>query len=223
MENNTNQYQERRKTFMETYAGDMILSTKIPEIAAELIKGQFGINIYEHSLVPIVFTVGWTEILKRLGSESTDECKLDVCGAQIEYMTEISESDKSTNIVPQMRHVREPIFQKNESNSSIGASFMDELTSACNTWRSVYAMETLTGIENKVREIVLTDYNIDLYTPAIVYPILGAVYAAGIELARQSKATINMYNIFEVDVIDDNIILTPLAFVKQWLKNDSKK
>ena len=32
-----------------------------------------------------------------------------------------------------------------------------------------------------------------------------------------------MYNIFEIDVIEDKIVLTPLAFVKQYLKDDSKK
>ena len=53
---------------------------------------------------------------------------------------------------------------------------------------------------------------------------MAATYVAGIQLARQSKDTINMYNIFEIDVVeDDKILLTPLATVKQWLKDDSKK
>jgi hypothetical protein len=32
-----------------------------------------------------------------------------------------------------------------------------------------------------------------------------------------------MYNVFEIDVTDDDtVLLTPLAMVKQYLKNDSK-
>jgi hypothetical protein len=60
--------------------------------------------------------------------------------------------------------------------------------------------------------------------PAAIYPIVGAAYAAGVQLAKETKNTINMYNIFEIDVVEgDKIILTPLAYVKQFLKNDSKK
>lgn len=225
MENNTiNSYQERRENFMETYKGDLILSKQIPEVAAQLIHEEFGVNIYDHSHIPIVFTVGWIEILKKLGREQSDECKVDVCGVQIEYMTEYSESDKSTNIVPQMRHVKTPLFQQRDNQTSIGASATDELLSRYSSWRSVYAMETLVGIENDIFKIVLDDYGINLMVAAAIYPIMAATYAAGVQIARRSKTTVNMYNIFEIDVVeDDKIILTPLATVKQWLKDDSKK
>lgn len=225
MENNSiKTYQERRNTFMETYEGDPILSKKIPEIAAELMHDQFGINIYDHSHIPIVFTVGWTEILKKLGKERADECKVDVCGVILEYVTETSESDKSTNIVPQMRHDKTPIFQKVENQVSLGVSFTDELQSKYASWRSVYVMETLVGIENEIFRIILEDFGINLFVASAIYPIMAATYVAGVQLARQLKETINMYNIFEIDVVeDDKIILTPLATVKQWLKDDSKK
>jgi hypothetical protein len=53
---------------------------------------------------------------------------------------------------------------------------------------------------------------------------MGATYTAGIQIARETKQTINMYNIFEIDIVEgDKVLLTPLAFVKQWLKDDSKK
>lgn len=224
MENNAKQWKERRDNFMETYKGDPILSKKLPEVAAGLMKAEFGVNIYDHSHIPIVFTVGWTEILKKLGSEQAEECKVDVCGAQLEYMTEFSESDKSTNIVPQMYHVKTPLFQEHEQATTIGASYTDNLISMYNAWRSVYALEALTGIENKIYEIILNDFGINLMVPAAIYPIMGATYTAGIQIARESKQTVNMYNIFEIDVVeDDKVILTPLAFIKQWLKDDSKK
>lgn len=221
---NAQKWKERRDNFMETYNNDLILSKKLPEVTAGLMKAQFGVNIIDHSHIPIIFTVGWTEILKKLGSEQAEECKVDVCGAQLEYMTEISESDKSTNIVPQMYHAKTPIFQAEEQTPTIGAAFTDALLERYNSWRSVYALEALTGIENKVFEVVLNDYGINLLVPAAIYPIMGATYAAGIQIARDTKQTVNMYNIFEIDVVEgDKILLTPLAFIKQWLKDDSKK
>ena len=88
----------------------------------------------------------------------------------------------------------------------------------------VYVMETITGIENEIFRIILEDFGINVFVASIIYPIMAATYVAGIQLARQSKDTINMYNIFEIDVVeDDKILLTPLATVKQWLKDDSKK
>lgn len=223
-ENNAKSWKERRENFMETYNHDPILSKKLPEVAAGLMKAEFGVNIFDHSHIPIVFTVGWTEILKKLGSEQAEECKVNVCGAQLEYITEKSESDKSTNIVPQMYHVKTPLFQQREQSPTIGASYNDTLMANYNAWRSVYALEAITGIENKVFETVLNDFGINLMVPAAIYPIIGATYAAGIQIARETKQTVNMYNIFEIDVVeDDKVILTPLAYVKQWLKDDSKK
>jgi hypothetical protein len=225
MENKvTTSFQERRNNFMEIYKNDPILSRRIPEIAAGFMKSEFGVNIYDHSHIPIVFTIGWREILKKLGSEQAEECKVDVCGARLEYTTEHSESDKSTNIVPQMFHVKTPLFTDKDIEMSIGASYNDELLNMYSAWRSVYAMEALTTIENKVFDIILKDYGINLMVPAAIYPIMGATYNAGIQIARETKNAVNMYNIFEIDVVDDDkIILTPLAFIKQFLKDDSKK
>ena len=220
----TNNYAERRKNFMEIFKNDPILSKRLPEIAAGFMKSEFGVNIYDHSHIPIVFPVGWREILKRIAKEQAEECKVDVCGARLEYTTEHSESDKSTNIVPQMFHVKTPLFQDRDIEMTIGASYTDELINMYSAWRSVYAMETLTGLENEVFDIILKEYGINLMVSAAIYPIMGATYNAGIALARETKQSINMYNIFEIDVIDDDkIILTPLAFIKQYLKDDSKK
>lgn len=220
----TNNYVNRREVFMKPFKDDDILARRIPEIAAGLMKGEFGINFYDHSYIPIIFTAGWKEILKHIGSENMEECKVDVCGVSIEYTTEHSESDKSTNIVPQMYHSKAPLFQKNDTQEmTLGVSYTDKLLEKYNAWRSVYAMEALTGIENKVFEQVLNEYGINIMQSAAIYPILGATYAAGLQLARELGRTINMYNIFEIDVVDDKTIITPLAFVKQFLKNDSKK
>lgn len=217
-------YNQRREIFMKPFKDNDILMHRIPEIAAGLMKKEFGINIYDHSHIPIIFTTGWKEILKQMGSENLEECKCDVCGVTVEYLTEHSESDKCTNIVPQMYHSKTPLFQDHDSQQmTLGVSYHDKLLEAYNSWRSVYAMEALTGIENKVFDEVLNHYGINMMVSAAIYPILGATYAAGVTLARELGETINMYNIFEIDVVEDKILLTPLAFVKQFLKDDSKK
>lgn len=225
MESNTiTNYKQRRENFMEPYKNNPILAKTLPEVTAGLLHSEFGINIIDHSHVPIIFTVGWTEILKKLGSEQAEECKVNVCGAELEFFTEKSESDKSTNIVPQMYHIKTPLFMKNEEQPTIGASYKDQLGAKYTAWRSVYALEALTSIENKVFEILINDFGINVMVACAIYPIIGATYAAGIQIARETKQTVNMYNIFEIDVVnDDKIILTPLAYIKQWLKDDSKK
>ena len=218
------EYANRREIFMKPFKGNNILEKKIPEIAAGLMKAEFGINIFDHSHIPIIFTTAWREILKAMGSENVEECRADVCGVSIEYTTEHSESDKSTNIVPQMYHKKTPLFSQNDNQElTLGVSYTDKILEKYNSWRSVYAMEALTGIENKVFDEILNEYGINIMQAAAIYPILGATYAAGVQLARETGQTINMYNIFEIDIVEDKTILTPLAFVKQFLKNDSKK
>lgn len=208
---------------MEDYAKDPIIAKRLPEIAAGLMKAEFGVNIYHHSYIPIVFKEGWNEILKFLHDQQADEYSADVCGCRIEYFTEYSESDKRTNIVPQMFHVRTPLFQKRDRNVTIGASYNDQLQQDYNAWRSVYALETLSGLENRVFDRVLNEYGINLMVPIAVYPIIGATYAAGIELAKECNTKINMYNIFDINVAGDKIILNPHPFVKQALKGDDKQ
>lgn len=224
MENNQQNYAERRANFMETYKGNTILSKTIPEVAAQLFHDEFGINIYDHSHIPIVFSTGWREILKFVGSQPTDEFAIDVCGVSLEYVTEMSESDKSTNIVPQMLHKKTPVFSKQSHQAVTGSSFNDELLNKYNSWRSVNLAETIDKIERDIYAIVLNEYGINLMVSATIFPLMAATYVAGLQVARETRETVNMYNIFEIDVVDDDkVILTPLSTVKQYLKNDSKK
>lgn len=221
---NQNNYEERRKNFMETFDGNIILTKTIPEVAAQLFHDEFGINIYDHSHIPIVFTVGWTEILKFVGSQQQDEFAIDVCGVSLEYVTEFSESDKSSNIVPQMLHKKTPIFMKQDHQAVTGSTYNDELLSKYNNWRTVNLAETIDKIERDIYSIVLNDYGINLMVSATIFPLMAATYVAGLQIARETRQTVNMYNIFEIDVVDDDrILLTPLSTVKQYLKDDSKK
>ena len=224
MDKNQTNYAERRKNFMEVFNGNTVLTQKIPEVTARLFYDEFGINVYDHSHIPIVFTVGWTEMLKFVGSQEADEFAIDVGGVSLEYVTEYSESDKSTNIVPQMLHKKTPIFVKQQHQTVTGSSFQDEMLSKYNAWRTVNLAETIDKIERDIYDIVLREYGINLMASATIFPLMAATYVAGLQIARESRDTVNMYNIFEIDVVDDDrIILTPLSTVKQYLKNDSKK
>ena len=221
---NKNNYEERRKNFMEVFNGNPTLTKLIPEVAAQLFHDEFGINIYDHSHIAIAFSVGWTEILKFVGQQPTDEFAIEVHGVSLEYVTEFSQSDKSSNIVPQIIHKKTPIFMKQQHQAVTGSSYNDELLGKYNAWRTVNLAETIDKIERDIFSIILNDYGINLLVSATIFPLMAATYVAGLQIARETKQTVNMYNIFEIDVVDgDRVLLTPLSTVKQYLKNDSKK
>lgn len=216
----------KRANFMEPYKNNLLLANKLPELALKLLEAQFDLTIMSLEAIPITFTIGWKEILAQLRAEQAEECKVQVAGIQIEYLTEKSESDKSTNIVPQMVHVKRPLFQKKQKSAPVsGYESTDHLNLEYNAWKSVYAAEVIEAVENKVFARILNEYGINLKTAGAVYPILGAVYAAAIEFAKELKTEINVYDIYTVRVIEEtnDIILKPLAAIKQSLKNDAKK
>lgn len=224
MSETSKNYVERRKNFVEVFEGNTVLTDTIPSIASALMYDEFGINFYDKSHIPIVFTLGWTEILKFVGSQTADEFAIDVNGVSLEYVTEYSKSDKSTNIVPQLIHKKLPLFIKQTHQVVPGRSFNDELNAKYNSWRSVNLAETMDKIERDVFAMALEEYGVHLGVSATVLPLMAATYAAGHRVAMETKQTVNMYNIFEIDIIEDGgkTILTPLSIIKQYLKNDSK-
>ena len=116
-----------------------------------------------------------------------------------------------------------PIFKKENHDLVSGSDFNQELLNRYNAWRTVNLAETINSVEMSVYNEVLDTFGLDLRVPATVIPLMAATYAVGLQIARQTKVTLNMYNVFEIDVTeDDKILLTPLAMVKQYLKNDSK-
>lgn len=222
--NKIEEMREKRKNEVATYAGNEILSQTIPEVTSELFYGEFGIDLPDpKSLIPIVFTIGWKHILQFVQRQPMDEFSINIGGIALEYVTEVSDSDKGRNIVPQMFHVKAPIFKKNDHDAVPGSNINDELLNRYNAWRTVNLAETVNTVEMSVYQEVLDTFGLDLRIPATVIPLLAATYAVGLQIARQTKTTVNMYNVFEIDVTDDDtILLTPLAMVKQYLKNDSK-
>lgn len=222
--NKLEEMREKRKNEVETYKGNEILSRTIPEVTSELFYGEFGIDLPDPlSLVPIVFTTGWKHILQFVQRQPVDEFSINVGGIALEYVTEKSDSDKGRNIVPQLYHVKAPIFKKNNNETVPGSSVNDELLNRYNAWRTVNLAETVNSVEMAVYKEVLDTFGLDLRVPATVIPLMAATYAVGLQIARETKVTVNMYNVFEIDVTDDDtVLLTPLAMIKQYLKNDSK-
>ena len=121
--NKIEEMREKRKNEVETYKGSEILSKTIPEVTSRLIYDQFGIELPDPlALIPIVFTTGWKHILQFVQRQQVDEFSINVGGIALEYVTEDSQSDKCRNIVPQMYHIKAPIFKKENFKKEVKLS-----------------------------------------------------------------------------------------------------
>lgn len=224
MANASINYADRKKRFMETFKDDPVLTTTLPQVTAELFYKEFGISIDDLSFIPIVWSTAWSRLLAYMHNQKTPAFSVSMCGFTIEYMTEFSESDKSTNIVPEMYHEFIPIFENRHHDVVTGSDYNRDLINKYNAWRSENATETIDMIEREVFNEVNEKYGIYLMVSATVYPLLAAIYAAGVTIARETGKPVNMYNWFMITARDsDKIILTPLASIKQGLKDDAKK
>lgn len=215
----------RRENAVKVYQSDIVCSQRIPDTVADLFHDQFGIYMPTPRItVPIVVDVTWKHILRFVQKQPVDEFSIEIAGVLLEYVTDISESDKSTNIVPQLYHKKLGIFKKNEHNTTIGTDIIQEQLQKYNDWRSVNLTEHLTTLEDSVAAEVLAEYGLSLNASAAILPLISAAYTVAVEIARESHETVNFYNYFEIDVMaDEKIILTPLAPIKQNIKNDDKK
>lgn len=217
-------YAERRKRFMETFKDDVVLTQTLPQIATQLFYDEFGISIEDLSFIPIVWASAWSHILKFMHAQESEEFAVSLCGFTVEYMTEFSESDKARNIVPELYHEYIPIFNKKDHTVVPGSNYNAELASKYNNWRSVNLTETIDKVERDVFAEVNERYGIYLMISATVFPLVAAIYSAGVQIALETKKPVNMYNWFTITArADDKIILTPLASIKQGLKDDAKK
>ena len=175
------EFEIKRQNFVKPFQGDKFQSELIPKIAAELFERQFGITIQdpEHT-IPIVFSVCWKHILKFAKSQPSAEFAIDICGLSLEYVTEYSESDKPTNIIPQLVYKSTPIFVEKEHGTISAATIDSDLLAGYNNWRSTYMSEVLDKVENDTENEVRTNYGICLMYSAAVIPMVAAAYAAGI-------------------------------------------
>lgn len=225
-ENERNVREERRNNFMEEFKNNIEQYQIIPNVARELIYQEFGVEIDDNLLctIPLTFQIGWKELLKFVEAQPSDEFAIDVCGISLEYTTEYSETDKPRNIVPSIFHKRSPIFMRKENTNVPGYQHNDDLIEKYNAWRTVNLCEFITKVENDVMDILENKYGIDLMVSAAVFPIMAAAYAAGLQVARETKHKVNMYNVFEITVVEgDQVILSPSSVIKQYIKFDDGK
>lgn len=213
-----------REVAMQPYENEPILMSEIPEIAKGVFEAEFGITVRIPEAFPLAFIFGWEEITKFAQEQPTPEFAIDVAGVSLQYVTDLSESDKSRNIVPQLIHKDDPIFKSNNHTDSIGVKSNSDMIESYERWRTENLTETITKIETDVFKILLDDYGIDLCVTNAIIPMMAATYTAGLAVARRTKMTINMYNVFQIDIADGGkVVLTPLADIKYRIKCDDKK
>lgn len=228
----TNKFEIARKNKVKDFAHDPLLSTTIPKIVEQVFYEEFGVNLPDVcETVPIIFEVGWKKIKDYVELQPTDEFSIDICGVSFEYTTELVDAEKGTNITPHLVHLRNPVFMKNDHPVIAGADYKSSLMNRYNAWRTVNLQETISSIENKIYAELIDVYGIDLTVPCAVFPILAAVYAAGVQVTRDKcknadydlSVYLELYNVMAIRVDEDeSVLLRPLRTLKEGVKGDSK-
>lgn len=223
-EENKINYPERRKRFMETFKNDEILTSTLPKLAVELFEGEFGGSFSDLTAVPVVWTTYWHHLMQFVHAQESAEFAVSTCGFTLQYVTQLSESDKARNIVPELYHDFVPIFRKKDHNVVPGSEYNNDLNAKYNDWRTVNLTEIIDKISRDVFEECLSKWGLHLMVSGTVFPFVSAVYAAGCTIALNTGNPVNMYNWFTITPRNsDKIILTPLASIKQGLKDDNKR
>lgn len=221
--------QRAREIEMEPFKGDPILSQKIPEIANEIFVAQFGVDCDRiKECFPLAFIIGWGEFAEYAREQPTPEFAITVAGVRLEYTTDLSESDKMRNIVPQMIHVSDPIFKDKDHCDSIGLKSNEDMIRSYEAWRTENLAETVQKVESAVQMKLMDDFGIDTCVSSAIIPMMAATYSAALQILKSERKTINMYNMFELDIMSttdgaETIVLTPLASIKYRVKNDTKQ
>lgn len=232
MEEQVQSMEEARKNFIkahfseidkETPADMTLLLETIPEIVDTVLTDEFGIHTTIENGLVITFITAWKHIINFINAQPDRDFALDVAGLKIGYTTEYHEGDKPSNIVPMVKHSKIPAFVKNHQSPTTGTDFTADLTQKYNAWRSVNLEEVVDKIERDTHSEVLNDYGIDLIVPQAVLPILGAFYAAGLQIAKQYEGEkINMYNVYYIKYKQGHFFAKELGYIKGNLKGDAK-
>lgn len=204
--------------------GNPILEKQIPEIAADLLWKEFKLQYFRVTDLVIVFGLGWRHVIDFVASQKVPEFSVDVCGVSVEYTTEYSETEKNSNIVPQLIHKRLPLFRDRQHVETVGSSYKQELNKKYDSWRTENLTETISKLENAVFAELQETYGIDVVVPPTVFATMAAMYVAGVQIAMDTHEPVNMYNLFTIRVANGDVItLQPSAKMKQDMKGDAKK
>lgn len=230
-----NQYEIARKSWKENFINptgntseetaldeELLLKT-IPEIAKDLLYDEFGITYNLENALPITFMTGWQHALKFIDSQPEREFSIDLAGLRVGYVTDYSGGEKINNVQPIIQFVKEPVFVKNHNNTVSGVDFTNDLLQKYNSWRSVNLEEIVDKIERDTHAEILDVYGIDLIVPQAVMPIMAAMYAVGLQIAKEREGEdINMYNIFNIKYNQGHFFAKELALIKMNIKGDGK-
>lgn len=232
MANLEEQYANARENFMKMHINptddptvdETLLTKTIPSIASTILYDEFGINFDSiPNALPITFITGWQTIIEFIKDQNEREFALDIAGLRVGYYTDYHEGDKSNNIVPICSHVKTPVFIKQHNNPTTGYDYTQDLLQKYNSWRSVNLEEIVDKIERDTHAKVLNDYGIDLIVAQAVFPILAAMYAVGLQIAKENEGTkINMYNVYQIKYNQGHYFPKELALIKQIVKGDGK-
>lgn len=218
-------YTERRQRFMSTFANNPVLTETLPKLAMKLFFGEFGVSLDDPTIIPIVWSCTMEKLMQFLHSQNADQFSAHIPGFSVEYLTERSESDKSRNIVPEVYHEYVPVFVERKHDIVPGSNYNQTLIAKYNDWRTVNLTETNDMVEREAYMAVLEKYGANLMVSATIFPLMAAIYCAGVTIAQNTGTPVNMYNWFTITCRGDDmkIILTPLASIKQGLKDDNKR
>lgn len=227
-----NKFETARRNKVKDFAHDPLLSTTIPKIVEQVFYEEFGVNLPDVTqTVPIIFEVGWKNIKEFVEKQPKDEFSIDIAGVSFEYTTELVDAEKGTNITPNLVHLRNMVFMKNDIPVVAGADYKSSLMNRYNSWRTVNLQETVASIENKIYSELIDVYGIDLTVPCAVLPILAAVYSAAVQVTRDKcknadydpSVYLELYNVMAIKVDEDEtVLLRPLRTLKEGVKGDSK-
>lgn len=232
METNLTNFEKARQMKIADYANNPVLSSEIPDIVEAIFKESFNLNVPDaKAMIPIVFELGWRKICEYVATQPVDEFSIDIAGVSFEYTTEVTDAEKSTNIVPHLVHLRNMSFQKQPKQDVLGKDYRKVLNETFNEWRTVNLIETISAIETKVYAELIKEYGLDLGVSSAVTPLLSTIYTAGVQKARDicrnhdydPTAYLELYNVMAIKVDeDDTVMLRPLRALKEGVKSDSK-
>ena len=233
--NNSNvviNYENARKLKLADYANNPVLSYEIPSIVEGIFSDVFDVNLQDaQSTVPIIFELGWKKICEFVATQPVDEFSIDIGGVSFEYTTELTDAEKTTNIVPHLVHLRNAVFEKKNHEVVMGKDYKKALAEKYSEWRNVNLLETAFAIENKVYAELIKDYGIDIGISAAVLPLITTIYSAGVQKARDicrnadydPSVYLELYNVMAIKVDeDDTVMLRPLRALKEGVKSDTK-
>ena len=229
-----NEARERVKNYISSFnedpehpdpkkRADFEMMKKIAEISVKVFYQAFKIKIAMWEEFFIVLTETWKKMLAELGKQPGDSGAINVHGLQIQYTTQLDEGDKPRNIVPEIIHIKTPIFViDDEEKSSDKTEEKKEYLNKFSKWLDQNTEDHIHKITTEVDKMLFDDFGLKLVTNIQVVPMCALLYRTAIEKATETGMPINFYNLMTITIREGRIFIEPSSVVKQYIKGDSK-